>query len=177
MANQRENGSGRPQHHLREVARLEFGSVTRTATELHKWLVEEVRGGRLDPPAPSLRAVQQWASEWTDPEAAKAYVPPEDWAPWTGQETSEESAYLFKLDLLTRAWWGRSLNLDEANWACRIRAAVTGLEFFVQWALVELYAEREALSKRRGWATPETRDLDDIIAIKPWEPGGEARMN
>ena len=171
------NRPGAPKHRLYEIAKARFGREGGTARGILAWLTEEKMAGRIKVGLPGPRTVERWVRDWKPATTPQKYEPPEFWEPWLGDEATEESDYLLRLDLLTRAWWGHPLDLVEAKWARKIRAGVTGLEFFAQWALIQEFAHREAASQQIGFPDPSTGDLDDLIAIKPWDPGGAERLD
>jgi hypothetical protein len=148
-----------------------------SAARLFNWLDESIRAGNLDGDLPQLRTVERWVQGWRgarNKRTGTAALSP-DWEPWDDQTTPEEHAYLLRINFTSQVWLGRPIVEREARWARRIRVAVAGLDLFVQWFLIREYSARDLVREEFDLEKAETSDLDALLAIRPWEPGGRDR--
>lgn len=124
----------------------------------------------------SLRKFQQIVAEAiaNSPEDPFPLV---EWAPWHDEAvTSEDSAYLLKLDALCLAAYGRHLWKHEAKRAQGLRVSLQGLAPYFQFCFVLIYAMRETSAYHLNDEAPQTSDLDLLLAYTPWLSDGHQRV-
>lgn len=118
----------------------------------------------------SERKVQQIIAEAKRKRRESDSFPTIEWIPWQDLlESSESSDYLLRLDATSVATYKRHLYKHEAEWAIRLRAAMYGLSIRAQLSVIQEYGRRATLAWFLG-GSPETADLDGLIAYKPWIP-------
>lgn len=137
-----------------------------SAAEVHKQVIR-LKGGR----AISLRKVQQRVAE------LKALGLPlfesRRWHPWeldeAGSErySSEDLAYLFKIQGASLRLAHRDPMAHEAAWALRLRASTEHLDHDLRMFVIWEYAFRQELGHNLGSPRP-THDLDGMLAYRPW---------
>ena len=91
------------------------------------------------------------------------------WTPWDEHTTP----HLLVLDLISSRLFDRSLSVDEADWAVALEDGVVELDPFIQLVIVREYAIRNRIAKILGEPSASTTDLDILLAIRPWDDGGE----
>jgi hypothetical protein len=90
------------------------------------------------------------------------------WVPWNNsKESTEDTAYLLKINAVVRAENGRNLYDIEAKWACKLRASLEGVPPFTQWRITMLYTYRE-LRAYYLQLNMYTDDLDNLVAYRAW---------
>lgn len=106
-----------------------------------------------------------------DKNAPPESFPRSEWKPWVDQQlTSEDSAFLLRLNAISLAEEGRNLLIQAAEWARRLRVALEGLHPYGQYKVVETYLLRQMHAYYLGHDEAYTADLDGLLAYKPWLP-------
>lgn len=125
------------------------------ATLIHRELERRYGEGVI-----SQRAVSKWIASNGITEKREDPLP---WQRWQPDLLQRDIGWLLRLELVTKAMIDRDLFQEEARWAIRLELALQGLSLLAQWAVVEEYARRHLNSR-----SPETDDLDFMLATRPW---------
>ena len=161
----RPNKRGRPPHQLtRDVERLWIDSdgVLSTRKIWNRVNLNKPEGVKeID-----LRIVQNIAARLRRDAGG---ISRRSWTPWDEHTTP----HLLVLDLISSRLFDRSLSVDEADWAVALEDGVVELDPFIQLVIVREYAIRNRIAKILGEPSASTTDLDILLAIRPWDDGGE----